>query len=319
MNKFYRIIILLLILGFTACASSQQQLSTNYDEDKDIGLGGTGLLAVSDEDKDSGLGGTGILGVITGYGSIFVNGIEIEYDNETPFTIDGKAAAPQYLEIGDVVEVLASDSTDHTRAQIINLRHEVIGQVDSVEPDTFSFTINGQSVVQTIGAPMPKPGDTVAVSGFRVDTHTVIASRVTAAESGSVLLRTVSALPFSGKTSRWLVQAYVQDDSAVVQLDGATHTLAINSDDGERLSKAPAIRILQLRKRPSGQLDIMQVITPADVQQGRTDSFHGKARDGGLNKSAPKNIPGAGYGGGRGAGTGGGPGSGAGQKPGKHW
>jgi hypothetical protein len=37
----------------------------------------------------SGLGGTGILGKVTGFGSVFVNGIEIEYDDKTIYTIDG--------------------------------------------------------------------------------------------------------------------------------------------------------------------------------------------------------------------------------------
>jgi len=135
MNNLYRIIIFLLAVSFAACASTPSNMAVaNNDEDKDIGLGGTGMLAATDSEAGSGLGGTGILGKITGFGSIFVNGIEIEYDNETAFTIDGKTAVSQQLEIGDVVEVLTTDANKYTQARVINLRHEVIGKVESVLP-----------------------------------------------------------------------------------------------------------------------------------------------------------------------------------------
>jgi hypothetical protein len=41
------------------------------------GVGGTGLQA-------GGVGGTGIVGTITGFGSVCVNGLEVEYDHSTP-------------------------------------------------------------------------------------------------------------------------------------------------------------------------------------------------------------------------------------------
>ncbi len=150
MSNIYRIITLLLIISITACVSNQSEVIAANDEDKDIGLGGTGMVA----NTGNGLGGTGIVGQITGYGSVFVNGIEVEYDNDTAFTINGKTATPQQLEIGDVVEILTIDANPHTQAQVINLRHEIIGEVDSVEPHTYSFTIDGQSIVQSIDKPV---------------------------------------------------------------------------------------------------------------------------------------------------------------------
>ena len=229
MNKLYRIIIFLLAVSVTACVSTQSNMTVAAnDEDKDIGLGGTGMLASTDSGAGSGLGGTGIVGKITGFGSIFVNGIEIEYDNETAFTIDGKTAAPQQLEIGDIVEVLTTDANKHTQAQIINLRHEVIGKVESVEPQTFSFTVHGQSVVQAIDkVDLPEVGTTVAVSGFRIDEKTILSTRVTSAGVKQSLLRTHTDLPFKGKTTRWLVQTHVSNDQATFKLDGITHAIQL--------------------------------------------------------------------------------------------
>ncbi|MDT8282037.1 MAG: DUF5666 domain-containing protein, partial [Gammaproteobacteria bacterium] len=202
MNTLYRIIIFLLITGLTACASNQATMSAAGDEDQDIGLGGTGMLA----NTGSGLGGTGILGEITGFGSIFINGVEIEYDDTTPFTIDGKTAAHPQLEIGDVVEVLTIDANKHTQARAINLRHEIIGKVESTDPQTFSFTVLGQTIVQSVNNRIPPDiGTTVAVFGFRVDQQTIVATRVTRSDADQTLLRTHTALPFAEKTSRWLV------------------------------------------------------------------------------------------------------------------
>jgi hypothetical protein len=298
MNNIYRIIILLLVIGFTACTQAPQKLSAAYDEDKDIGLGGTGLLATAgDEDSDGGLGGTGILGEITGYGSIFVNGIEIEYDDDTPFTINGRASAPQQLEIGDVVEVLTLDSSNHTQARVINLRHEVVGQVDSVGPDTFSFTINGQSIVQAIDASIPKLGDTVAVSGFRIDEQTIIATRIAPVGTKQTLVRTDTSLPFKDKATRWLVQTFVYNNKAVVQLDGVTHVITVKGKIEESSNDGQGIRVLQLQKTSSDQLKLERVIDLKKMPRGQRASAPSQWRSGNIvHKTVPRSRPESGFG-----------------------
>lgn len=301
MNNIYRIIILLLVIGSTACTQTPQKLADAYDEDKDIGLGGTGLsTAVGDEDRDGGLGGTGILGEITGYGSIFVNGIEIEYDDDTPFTINGRASAPQQLEIGDVVEVFTMDSSNHTQAQVINLRHEVIGQVDSIGPDTFSFTVNGESIVQAIDVSIPNLGDTVAVSGFRIDEQTIIATRVTPVGTKQTLVRTDTTLPFKDKTTRWLVQTYVYNNKAVVQMDGVMHAITVKEKIRESSNDSQGIRVLQLHKTTSGQLELERVIESKEMHRGQRASTPAQWRSGNiLHKTVPRSMPESGFGAGQ--------------------
>ena len=148
MKSIYRIIITLLLTSVVACAynppADTYSATIAGNEDEDIGIGGTGKQLAS----ESGLGGTGkqpvgILGTITGFGSIFVNGIEIEYDENTPFSIDGKPSPVQQLAIGDVVEVLTTDGNDFTHAQAINLRHEDIGKVDSLNNTSVSSGAKG--------------------------------------------------------------------------------------------------------------------------------------------------------------------------------
>ncbi len=45
----------------------------------DRGIGGTGAPASGPVISDRGIGGTGIVGVVTGFGSVFVNGLEVAY------------------------------------------------------------------------------------------------------------------------------------------------------------------------------------------------------------------------------------------------
>jgi hypothetical protein len=213
---------------------------------------------------------TGILGKITGFGSIFVNGIEIEYDNETAFSIDGKAADPQALQIGDVVEVLASDDKQYTRAKLINLRHEIIGKVESVEPQTFSFTVNGQSIVQPINSVvLPEVGTSVAVSGFRIDEQTVLATRITSAEAKQRLIRTRTSLPFKGKTDRWIVQTHVQNNTATFELDGKTQAVKLEQKKGNSINDRLGIKVLQLLRSAPGQLQLEREIDATTLPRGR--------------------------------------------------
>lgn len=271
MNNIYRIIIFLLLTSIAACSSSQLNLLAADDEDRDIGLGGTGLLAnTGNTADDNGLGGTGILGVITGFGSIFVNGIEIEYDDKTTFTVNGKPAKLQQLKIGDVVEVLTVDLGQHTQAQIINLRHEVIGKVEAVDPQTFSFTVQGQTVIQSVDKKvLPAVGTTVAVSGFRVDKTTIVSSRVKPVDAGPILLRTFTELPFKDKTTHWLVQMHVQDDQVVFQRQGTTHAVSVKSKTKNAHSDRLGIKILQLQKFAPGQLKLKQIVEPTEMLRGK--------------------------------------------------
>jgi len=306
MNNVYRIIILLLVISFTACTSTQQKMSAAYDEDKDIGLGGTGLLASNGEDTDSGLGGTGILGAITGFGSVFVNGIEIEYDSKTAFTVDGKPAEHRQLEIGDVVEVLTTDLNKHTQAQIINLRHEIIGKVESIDPQTFSFTVQGQTIIQPIDKRLlPELGKSVAVSGFRVDKSTIVSTRVIPADDKTSLLRTHTGLPYQEKTTHWLVQMHVQDDKAVFELEGSGHVVSIKKKAEKSYADRLGIRILQLHKPATGRLMLEQIIEPAEMPRGQRVSVPAQRRgDNKILRPVQGSMPGPGFGSGAGTGTG---------------
>ena len=276
MSRIYKLFIFLLIISVTSCASDYSTINAANDEDKDIGLGGTGLLA----NTGSGLGGTGIIGEITGFGSIFVNGIEVEYNNKTPFSINGNEATYQQLKIGDVVEVLTTNSSNHTRAQKINLRHEVIGRVESVNAETFSYIVQGQTIIQKQNTrALPEVGTTVAVSGMRINEQTIMSTRTAVTNTEQRLLRIGTELPFKGQAARWSIQMHIKNGQAEIQLDGNKQILSIDKTIADSSKAVSAIKILELHRSATGQLKLDNVLSPSDIPRGQSSSTHKKKTD----------------------------------------
>ncbi|MGO1077998.1 DUF5666 domain-containing protein [Inquilinus sp. CA228] len=153
------------------------------------GIGGTGITSGPVEDR--GMGGTGIVGVITGFGSIWVNGIEVEFDAATPVQIDGQSAPRgDVLKVGQVAVVTAAGSGSRLDARSIAIRHEVSGPVEAVESNGSVLRVAGQRVTfagQVWGdAATPRVGDWVAVSGLAGPDGGIVATRIDRREPGRV-------------------------------------------------------------------------------------------------------------------------------------
>src|SRR5262245_17303635 len=82
----------------TACAGSAHMAPTQSalaapDPKNGDGIGGTGIsVAKINTRGGDGIGGTGVRGTITGFGSILVNGLKLEFDHTTKVETDGKPA-----------------------------------------------------------------------------------------------------------------------------------------------------------------------------------------------------------------------------------
>jgi len=161
----------------------------------DRGIGGTGApasMAAARRAADRGIGGTGIVGVVTGFGSVFVNGIEVEYDAAASVDIDGDAASVSALRAGQLVAIRADGPADSPHARIISVRSAAAGRIEAMEPNSATLTIAGQTVSVppgTWGANHVRLGDWVKVSGLRRDDGTIVASRLDAAPPGILLAR----------------------------------------------------------------------------------------------------------------------------------
>ncbi len=168
----------------------------------DRGIGGTGA-PVTDSGLagtqlaergigGTGIGGTGIVGVITGFASICVDGMEVAYDNAAAVDIDGTSSASSALRAGQVVMIQAKGSIATPVAQAISVRRQVIGRIESVELATRTLTVAGQSIsvpaaVWSAGA--IRLGNWVAVSGLRRSDGVLIATRLDPAPVGTMIVR----------------------------------------------------------------------------------------------------------------------------------
>ena len=197
-----------LLLALTAgCASSpDEEQSIAHSDD---GISGTGLVAHSGDGISGtglvaqlggdGIGGTGIIGTISGFGSIIVNGLKLEYNNKTMVESDGRPSALVDLKVGQVIEGIAwRDRRGNLRLEKLEIRHAVTGPISSIDYDSESLVVLGQTVRVNLAGDNNqksefsslKVGDMVRVSGLRMDTGLIIASRLDQTDDdGRVLVR----------------------------------------------------------------------------------------------------------------------------------
>lgn len=147
------------------------------------GLGGTGI--VSDNAAilpDDAGGGIAIMGVITGFASICVNGEEVHYENATPVYSNGQPAKLGNLAVGKTVMLKAERVNGRLNARAIGLYDAVAGPVGRIDIARQQMQVMGQTVkmntqmmqqVKDVGS-----NATVSVSGHRLDTGEIIATRV---------------------------------------------------------------------------------------------------------------------------------------------
>jgi hypothetical protein len=146
----------------------------------DRGIGGTGAPPAS-RLVERGIGGTGIVGVITGFASICLNGLEVAVDAATQIDIDGTAANVAALRVGQLAAVDATGPTDALHARHVSIRHEVSGPVEAMEIGSNALSVAGQRVVvpdNALGRGSVRLGDWASVSGLRAEDGTVVATRL---------------------------------------------------------------------------------------------------------------------------------------------
>ena len=113
---------------------------------------------------EGGIGGTGIIGVVTGLGSIRVNGLDIALPENTPVADVFGARAVATLAVGHSVTVEAAGPTDRLTARRVSIVHPLAGRIESVGLDGRRFRLLGVDVTLEPGA----PGAALAVAGERV-------------------------------------------------------------------------------------------------------------------------------------------------------
>lgn len=164
-----------------------------------------------------GIGGTGVTrittsGAITGFGSIFVNGIEFETGTAAITIDDNNAASQNELALGMIVTVTGTvDSTgsNGTAEDVIfddSIEGPIQGSITLNPDETKSFTVLGQTVTVDKNTTVfddtsfdtLAENDVVEVSGFVDTAGAIIATRV---EKKSVFMPGVTEVELKGTVS----------------------------------------------------------------------------------------------------------------------
>jgi hypothetical protein len=213
------------------------------------GIGGTGI-----SNWQGGIGGTGIVGTITGFGSIIVNGIHIEYEqSQTVETVFGDKPSSE-LSIGQVVAVQAEIIDGAIRAQRIIEQTALYGVVESVDIDKGEMVIDGERVLMLDNANNPEfdlsqiqVGSKLAISGVRdatalyasfanrvddqfLDLPNLKSGRVTHVDDVNIVIDnriTIPLLEYPSTKQQWSVGDFVS-------VEGPRNN-SINQGDGKQL------------------------------------------------------------------------------------
>jgi Domain of unknown function (DUF5666) len=150
------------------------------------GVGGTGIS----ERDGGGIGGTGIVGVITGFGSVCVNGLEVGYDAGSRVETDGEPSAADRLEVGQLVVIEAERRDGELWAKQLAVRNVAVGPIAASDARRGEIEVLGQRVMiddatrladaggAALGRGDLTPGRFVAVSGLRRANGSVVATRI---------------------------------------------------------------------------------------------------------------------------------------------
>jgi hypothetical protein len=193
-----------------------------------VAIGALALFALT---AQGGINGGGrARGVITAFGSIFVNGVEYGLAGST-ITVNGSPATEAQLRIGQVVTVdgVVSGGTSG-QASSVAFESDVRGAVTAVDPVAATFTVLGQKVKVDGGTVFDAAfvpanlagiavGRVVEVSGFRNSTSQLVATRVQpSASSGDRVVGTISSL--NETTLRFKIGALTVDYSNAAVIKG---------------------------------------------------------------------------------------------------
>lgn len=173
-------------IGGTGHGNSGGMGGTGHEQNKG-GMGGTGHSP-----SGGGIGGTGaktsllqgnsrVIGIVTGFASICVNGVEVHYASDTPVDHDGQSASTQQLQVGQLVSVAASGQGQEVNARRISILHALSGPVTKVEPAGGTVQVMGATIdiSRAINARAGiQLGDQLQVSGLRQPNGVVHATRI---------------------------------------------------------------------------------------------------------------------------------------------
>lgn len=177
-------------IGGTGSPLDRPAASSRNDPDTSGGgIGGTGSPA------NGGIGGTGaplaqesavgIVGVISGFASVCVNGVEVHFDSATPVDDNGDPSSSDKLAVGNVVSIEATHSAKGLQAKTITVLHALEGPITKVSRGGKTIEVLGKAVHigpdTRTATPVLAPGQLVKVSALTGADGQLFATRIQSA------------------------------------------------------------------------------------------------------------------------------------------
>ena len=198
-NNIARSLSLLILLFLTSCSTTPPTVASASM----TGFGGTGH-------SPSGFGGTGIVGTVTKFGSIWVNGVEVEYGHNTQ--VHSRLAAREKLKLGQQVVLETLPNAHKIETRRISVYYPVAGRITRVRGH--QITINNRYVVNTHRARRDRGvhlrvGEHVAINGFANSRNTWTATRINRNDRHQSFYQPVPSVHFSGAVKQVLIETSV--------------------------------------------------------------------------------------------------------------
>lgn len=152
------------------------------------GMGGTGdSISQNELLPEIGEGGIVIVGVVTGFASICVDGVEVHYSSNTPVFDNGRSAKLGHLAAGKMVMLKADRVAGQLQARAIGMFDAVAGPIVRVDVGRQQIQVIGQTVRVDQNTMQQlrdiSMGTDVRVSGHRLENGEIVATRVDVAKS----------------------------------------------------------------------------------------------------------------------------------------
>jgi len=176
-NGFKHVLFILLTLCLFACGGSDSNKNDVIDDNIDD---------IHDNDSSVEQQSSSIsMGVISGFGSVFLNGVEYDTITEVVVTFAGQSIPFEDLDVGDVIvlskSTSGSESTELTEIEVVTL---AIGPIQSFTTTSASETVYRVLEQNIIATPLTfidadlVVNDVVAVSGLRNRDGDIVASKI---------------------------------------------------------------------------------------------------------------------------------------------
>lgn len=164
---------------------------------------------------EGGIGGTGIVGVVTGFGSIMVNGLKVEVTSRTEFRTALGSALLEDLRPGHSVTIAATRGRNGFVARRVTQDQLLIG---TLHHGPSGFSVNGVPVYREAGSlGVAVPGRRIVVSGVWTP-NGVATSRIDPAPDGPDM---ISGTAVSDGNALFVGGSEIQTTRQSSRLDGA--------------------------------------------------------------------------------------------------